>query len=66
MKNKNSIKLTEWKKIAEQCFEVKRMNKDDIKHFFAIYFEAPMQIKLIPDVDGEDGFDEEKLKKAVL
>ena len=53
-------------KIAEQGFEVKRMNKDDIKHFFAIYFEAPMQIELIPDVDGEDGFDEEKLKKAVL
>lgn len=46
--------------------EVKRMNKDDIKRFLAIYFGASMQGELIPNVDGEDGFDEEKLKKAVL
>lgn len=40
--------------------------KDDIKRFLAIYFGASMQGELIPDVDGEDGFDEEKLKKAVV
>lgn len=61
----NQINRVE-KAIAEQGFEVKRMNKDDIKRFLAIYFGASMQGELIPDVDGEDGFDEEKLKKAVL
>ena len=61
----NQINRVE-KAIAEQGFEVKRMNKDDIKRFLAIYIGASMQGELIPDVDGEDGFDEEKLKKAVL
>ena len=61
----NQINRVE-KAIAEQGFEIKRMNKDDIKRFLAIYFGASMQGELIPDVDGEDGFDEEKLKKAVL
>lgn len=61
----NQINRVE-KAIAEQGFEVKRMSKDDIKRFLAIYFGASMQGELIPDVDGEDGFDEEKLKKAVV
>lgn len=61
----NQINRVE-KAIAEQGFEVKRMDKDDIKRFLAIYFGASMQGELISDVDGEDGFDEEKLKKAVL
>lgn len=50
------------KAIAEQGFEVKRMNKDDIKRFLAIYFGASMQGELIPDIDGKDCFDEEKLE----
>lgn len=50
------------KAIAEQGFEVKRMDKDDIKRFLAIYFGASMQGELIPDIDGKDCFDEEKLK----
>lgn len=49
------------KAIAEQGFEVKRMDKDDIKRFLAIYFGASMQGELIPDIDGKDCFDEEKL-----
>lgn len=49
------------KAIAEQGFEVKRMNKDDIKRFLAIYFGASMQGELIPDIDGKDCFDEKKL-----
>lgn len=49
------------KTIAEQGFEVKRMDKDDIKRFLAIYFGASMQGELIPDIDGKDCFDEEKL-----
>lgn len=52
------------KAIAEQGFEVKRMNKEDIKRFLAIYFGASMQGELIPDVDGGDCIDEE-IKKAV-
>lgn len=49
------------KAIAEQGFEVKRMDKDDIKRFLAIYFGASMQGELIPDIDGKDCFYEEKL-----
>lgn len=52
------------KAIVEQGFEVKRMNKEDIKRFLAIYFGASMQGELIPDVDGGDCIDEE-IKKAV-
>lgn len=50
------------KVLAEQGFEVKRMSKDDIKRFLAIYFGASMQGELIPDIDGKDCFDEEKLE----
>lgn len=50
------------KAIAEQEFEVKRMSKDDIKRFLAIYFGASMQGELIPDIDGKDCFNEEKLE----
>lgn len=50
------------KAIAEQGFEVKRMSKDDIKRFLAIYFGASMQGELIPDIDEKDCFNEEKLE----
>lgn len=50
------------KAIAEQGFEVKRMSKDDIKRFLAIYFGTSMQGELIPDIDGKDCFNEEKLE----
>lgn len=59
----NQINRVE-KAIAEQGFEVKRMRKDDIKRFLAIYFGASMQGELIPDMDGKDCFDEEKIKQA--
>jgi hypothetical protein len=61
----NQINRVE-KAIAEQGFEVKRMKKDDIKRFIAIYFGASMQGELIPDIDGKDCFDEDKLEKAVV
>jgi hypothetical protein len=61
----NQINRVE-KAIAEQGFEVKRMRKDDIKRFIAIYFGASMQGELIPDIDGKDCFDEDKLEKAVV
>lgn len=52
------------KAIAEQGFEVRRMKKEDIKRFLAIYFGVSMQGELIPDVDGGDCI-EEDLKKVV-
>lgn len=52
------------KAISEQGFEVKRLGKEDIKRWLALYFEAAMQGELIPDVDGGDCIDEE-IKKAV-
>lgn len=61
----NQINRVE-KAIAEQGFEVKRMKKNDIKRFLAIYYGASMQGEIIPDIDGKDAFDEEKLKKAVI
>ncbi|MCD7723840.1 MAG: hypothetical protein LUH82_07890 [Clostridiales bacterium] len=44
------------KAIAEQGFEIKRLNKADIKRFLAIYYGASMQGELIPDIDGADAF----------
>ena len=40
------------KVISEQGFEVKRMNREDIKRFLALYFDASYNGELIPDVDG--------------
>lgn len=39
--------------ISERGFEVKRMSKEDIKRFLAIYFEASYAGDQMPDVDGE-------------
>ena len=61
----NQINRVE-KAIAEQGFEVKRLKKNDIKRFLAIYYGASMQGELIPDIDGKDAYDEEKLKKALI
>lgn len=40
------------KVISDQGFEVRRMNKEDIKRFLAIYFEASYTGEQMPDVDG--------------
>ena len=40
------------KVISEQGFEVKRMNREDIKRFLALYFDASYNGEQIPDVDG--------------
>ena len=39
--------------ISERGFEIKRMSKEDIKRFLAIYFEASYAGDQMPDVDGE-------------
>lgn len=41
------------KVISEQGFEVRRMKKQDIKRFLALYFDASMNGEVLPDVDGE-------------
>lgn len=38
--------------LSEQGFDVKRMGKEDIKRFLAIYFEASYEGEHIPDIDG--------------
>lgn len=40
------------KVISDQGFEVKRMTKEDIKRFLAIYFDASYTGERMPDVDG--------------
>lgn len=40
------------KAISEQGFDVKRMSREDIKRFIAIYFDASYAGELIPDADG--------------
>ena len=40
------------KVISEQGFEVKRMTREDIKRFLALYFDASYNGEQIPDVDG--------------
>ncbi len=44
------------KVISEQGFEVKRMTKEDIKRFLAIYFDASYTGERMPDVDGAQFF----------
>lgn len=45
------------KAIAEQGFEVRRLEKDDLKRILAIHFEASLQGNRIGDVDGIQFFD---------
>ena len=49
----NSIEQT----ITEQGFETHRLKKDEIKRFFALYFDASMNGEHMPDVDGEQYFE---------
>lgn len=43
--------------IAEQNFEVHRMDKSEIKRFLALYFETSMLGEHLPDVDGQQFFE---------
>lgn len=45
------------KTIAEQNFEVHRMDKHEIKRFLALYFEASMNGDQLPDMDGGQFFE---------
>ncbi|SCW34791.1 hypothetical protein SAMN02910456_00640 [Ruminococcaceae bacterium YRB3002] len=44
------------KTISDQGFDVKRMSKEDIKRFLAIYFDASFTGDQMPDVDGAQWF----------
>lgn len=48
------------KVISEQGFETRRMKKNEIKRFLALYFEASMNGEQMPDSDGEQFFDFDK------
>lgn len=45
------------KTISEQGFEVRRLEKEEIKRFLALYFEASMYGEQMPDVDGAQYFE---------
>lgn len=45
------------KVISEQGFETHRMKKNEIKRFFALYFDASMNGEQMPDADGEQFFE---------
>lgn len=49
------------KAISDQGFDVKRMRKEDIKRFLAIYFDASFAGDQMPDVDGAQYFDEAEI-----
>lgn len=49
-----ALSNTVLKVLAEQGFTVKRMRKEDIKRFLAIYFEASLFGESIPDACGEE------------
>jgi len=46
------------KTISEQGFDVRRMEKSEIKRLLALYFDASMYGEQMPDSDGEQFFDE--------
>ena len=48
------------KVISEQGFEVRRMKKEDIKRFLALYFDASFNGEQMPDIDGEQFFEVDK------
>ena len=45
------------KVLTEQGFEVRRMKKEDIKRFLALYFDASLNGEHMPDIDGEQFFE---------
>ncbi len=51
------------KLIAEQGFDCRRMKKEEIKRFLALYFEASMLGEHLPDYDGSQYFDINKLRE---
>ena len=53
-KNVFDLANTAQKYISDECFEVHRLDKSEIKRLLARYFEASMAGEQMPDADGED------------
>ena len=53
-KNVFDLVNTAQKYISDECFEVHRLEKSEIKRLLARYFEASMAGEQMPDADGED------------
>ena len=56
-----AVNLTE-KTISEQGFEVRRMDKDDIKRVLGLYFETSMTGEDVEDVDGPRIYNLERVR----
>lgn len=56
-----AVNLTE-KTISEQGFEVRRMDKDDIKRVLGLYFETSMTGEDVEDVDGSRNYNLERVR----
>lgn len=52
------------KAISEQGFDVRRMEKGDIKRLLALYFDASMYGERMPDHDGGQFFDRKRTGNA--
>lgn len=53
------------KVIAEQGFDCHRLKKDEIKRFLALYFEASMLGEHLPDYDGAQHFDINRIREEL-
>ena len=51
--NLNSGIMTPESRWVYNGFEVRRMRKEDIKRFLALYYDASMSGEQMPDIDGE-------------
>ncbi|MDO4156110.1 MAG: hypothetical protein Q4D37_04945 [Oscillospiraceae bacterium] len=49
-----------YKTIAEYGFSVRHMEKSDLKHMLAVYFQSSMQGEQMPDVEGENYLEVQK------
>ena len=56
-----AVNLTE-KTSSEQGFEVRRMDKDDIKRVLGLYFETSMTGEDVEDVDGSRNYNLERVR----
>lgn len=53
------------KLIAEQGFDCRRMKKEEIKRFLALYFEASVLGEHMPDYDGIQYFDRNRIEEEL-
>ena len=59
----DASKVEEVASQVDFCFCAVNMKKDEIKRFLALYFDASMLGEHMPDYDGSQYFDIEKLRQ---